>query len=216
MRKISFANGEYYHIFNRGIDKKDIFTDTEDLERFFKSMSEFNTVIPTGGIYLASFRDNNLLRNSVSKYMEKLVEFICYCLNPNHFHFLIRQIADRGIEKFMHRLGLGYSKFFNEKYQRSGSLFQGPYKAIHIDSDPYLLHLSAYINLNNKVHEINSALYKSSLEEYLNEAGPANKIFCKKEIITNQFDNLDEYKDFAERSLNDIRKRKEMEKLLLE
>ncbi|MEK7071734.1 MAG: transposase [Patescibacteria group bacterium] len=215
MRKVQFANKEYYHIFNRGVDKRDIFVDQKDLGRFFQSMSEFNTLTPTGGIYAASFRKNNPLRNSVSK-SEKLADFICYCLNPNHFHFMIQQTADRGIEKFMHRLGLGYSKYFNKKYERSGPLLQGPFKAVRIDSDEYLLHLSAYINLNNKVHGINSLLYKSSWEEYLEENGKIDEGFCKKDIVFGQFNNIDSYKNFAEESLKNIKERKELEKLLLE
>ena len=215
MRKVQFANKEYYHIFNRGVDKRDIFVDQKDLGRFFQSMSEFNTLTPTGGIYAASFRKNNPLRNSVSK-SEKLADFICYCLNPNHFHFMIQQTADRGIEKFMHRLGLGYSKYFNKKYERSGPLLQGPFRAVRIDSDEYLLHLSAYINLNNKVHGINSLLYKSSWEEYLEENGKIDEGFCKKDIVFGQFNNIDSYKNFAEESLKNIKERKELEKLLLE
>jgi len=215
MRKIRFTNEEYYHIFNRGVDKREIFADQKDLARFFQSMSEFNTLTPTGGIYAASFHKNNPLRNSVSK-SEKLVDFICYCLNPNHFHFMIKQIADRGIEKFMHRLGLGYSKYFNKKYERNGSLFQGPFKAVHINSDEYLLHLSAYINLNNKVHGPSGTFYKSSWEEYLKGAEKADGRFCEKEIIIGQFKNIDRYKNFAEESLGNIRERKELEKLLLE
>ncbi|MEK9135396.1 MAG: transposase [Patescibacteria group bacterium] len=215
MRKVQFANKEYYHIFNRGVDKRDIFVDQKDLGRFFQSMSEFNTLTPTGGIYAASFRKNNPLRNSVSK-SEKLADFICYCLNPNHFHFMIQQTADRGIEKFMHRLGLGYSKYFNKKYERSGPLLQGPFKAVRIDSDEYLLHLSAYINLNNKVHGISSPLYKSSWEEYLKDNGKIDEGFCKKDIVFGQFNNIDSYKNFAEESLKNIKERKELEKLLLE
>ncbi len=215
MRKVKFVNGGYYHIFNKGIDKKEIFINQKDLDRFFQSMSEFNTITPIGGIYAASFHKNSPLRNSVSKSTE-LVNFICYCLNPNHFHFMIQQILNRGIEKFMHRLGLGYSKYFNKKYERGGSLFQGPFKAIHINSDAYLLHLSAYINLNNKVHMIGNAPYKSSWEEYLKGTKKTDGGFCEKEIIMGQFKNIDKYKDFAKESLNNIQKRKELEKLLLE
>lgn len=129
---------------------------------------------------------------------------------------MIKQIADRGIEKFMHRLGLGYSKYFNKKYERNGSLFQGPFKAVHINSDEYLLHLSAYINLNNKVHGPSGTFYKSSWEEYLKGAEKADGRFCEKEIIIGQFKNIDRYKNFAEESLGNIRERKELEKLLLE
>src|SRR3990170_4161855 len=109
MRKVKFANGEYYHIFNRGVEKRDVFTNQDDLNRFFQSMSEFNTLKPIGSIYLASFRKNKLLRSLAPKSDDKLVDFICYCFCPNHYHFILQQVADKGIVKFMHRLGSGYT-----------------------------------------------------------------------------------------------------------
>ncbi|PIS34583.1 MAG: hypothetical protein COT37_01930 [Parcubacteria group bacterium CG08_land_8_20_14_0_20_43_9] len=167
MRKIKFVNGEYYHILNRGVDKRDIFVDKEDLARFFQGMREFNTLDPIGSIYEAQIRrKNKKFGNLVSKEDSKIVNFICYCINPNHYHFILRQLTGRGIEKFMQRLALGYSKYFNLRHKRSGTLFQGPYKATHIDSDDYLLHASAYVNLNNKVHGLENVLYKSSWGEY--------------------------------------------------
>jgi len=205
MRKVKFINGEYYHIYNRGVDKRDIFSDTRDLPRFFQSMEEFNNLEPVGGIYANSLRDR------VSN-LPKLVNFICYCINPNHYHFLLEQVNDNGIEKFMHRLGVGYTMFFNKKYERSGSLFQGEYKAIHVGTNEYLLHLSSYINLNDKVHRLRDSVSKSSREEYFSNVGK----FCKKDIISGQFNSLVEYKKFAESSLKDILERKDMENMLLE
>lgn len=211
MRKAKFINDEYYHIFNRGVDKREVFSDQDDLSRFFQSMCEFNTVGPIGSIFENSFRQ---LGHLVSK-QEKLVNFVCYCLNPNHYHFILEQVADNGIEKFMHKLGNGYTKYFNNKHKRNGSLFQGSYKAIHINTNEYLLHVSAYVNLNNKVHFSNNlpALSISSWEEYIN--GDKNN-FCEKDIVLSQFNNSKEYKNFAEGSLIDICERKELEKLLLE
>jgi len=222
MRKINFGNGEYYHVFNRGVDKRVIFLEQNELKRFFQSMEEFNTIEPIGSIYENSFRKDKL-GNSVSK-QEKLVNFICYCLNPNHYHFILEQLVDKGIEKFMHRLGIGYTKYFNQKYDRSGVLFQGAFKAVHIDTDEYLLHLTAYINLNNKVHQLGNrvsklGVFKSSWDEYIEYIGNKNENkngFCEKNIILNQFKNALGYKKFAENSLKDIRERKDMEKLLLE
>lgn len=206
---MKFVNGEYYHIFNRGADKRIIFPAENDLERFFRSMDQFNTVEPIGSIFENSFRKDRL-GNLVSK--SKLVDFVCYCLNPNHYHFILKQLADNGIGKFMHRLSLGYTKYLNKKYNRNGVLFQGPFKAIPIDSNEYLLHLSSYVNLNNKVHQIESQSFVSSWNEYIN-----NQIgFCNKNIILNQFKSVLEYINFAEDSLMLIRERKEMEKLLLD
>lgn len=219
MRKINFGNGEYYHVFNRGVDKRVIFSEQNELKRFFQSMMEFNTIEPIGSIYENSFRKNKL-GNRVSK-QEKLVNFICYCLNPNHYHFVLEQLVDKGIEKFMHRLGVGYTKYFNQKYDRSGVLFQGAFKAIHINIDEYLLHLSAYINLNNKVHQLGNSVsklgvFKSSWDEYIGNKNENENDFCEKDIILNQFKDALGYKKFAENSLKDIRERKDIKRLLLE
>jgi putative transposase len=151
-------------VFNRGVDKRKIFLDQQDLERFFQSMKEFNTLEPIGSIYENSFRKNSKLGDPISKF-PKLVDFICYCLNPNHYHFILKQNIDNGIEKFMHRLGIGYTMFFNKENERSGALFQGRYKAIHIDSNEYLLHLSAYVNLNERIHELGDSISKSSWKQ---------------------------------------------------
>lgn len=210
MRKIQFGNGEYYHIFNRGVEKREIFTNNTELERFFLSMKEFNTLNPIGGLHVASFRQKNSLRSLASK--EKLVSFICYCLNSNHFHFIMKQLIDRGIEKFMHRLGSGYTNYFNKKYQRSGSLFQGTFKANHIDSDEYLLYASAYVNLNNKVHQLKNNFFKSSWAEYIQTS--INYEFCDKEIILNQFANTQKYQTFAEDVLVNAKKTKELEEII--
>lgn len=210
-RKIKFVNNHFYHIFNRGVDKREIFSTPDDLARFLQGIDEFNVIRPIGSIFQNSF---NPLRSSTPK-EGKLVNFICYCLNPNHYHFLLEQIADNGIEKFMQRLGTGYTNFFNNKNKRSGSLFQGRYKSILVDSNEYLLHLSSYINLNDKVHQLGSSTSKSSWGEYV-QGSYDDFNFCEKDIILGQFDNKEEYKNFAEKSLENIRERKEMEKLLLE
>lgn len=216
MRKIQFINGEYYHVFNRGVDKRIIFPEWYDLERFFQSMKEFNTIEPIGSIYENSFRQKNgEFGNLVSKPEGKLANFVCYCLNPNHYHFILEQLADRGIEKLMHKIGVGYTKYLNEKYKRSGSLFQGTFKATHVNSNEYLLHLSAYVNLNTRVHsEIGNLVSKSSWDEYIGKENKSN--FCDKDIVLGQFKNPTEYKEFAEESLRGIKERKEMEELLLE
>lgn len=213
-RKVKFVNNYYYHVFNRGIDKREIFATEDDFARFFQGMNEFNAINPIGSLYQNSF---NPLRSLSPKYNDndKLVNFICYCLNFNHYHFILEQVVDNGIEKFMQRLGTGYTNYFNHKYDRSGSLFQGKFKAVFIDSNEYLLHVSAYVNLNDQVHQLRSKASKSSWEEYL-ENNSYGFNFCKKDIILGQFNSVDEYKNFAEDSLKNIRERKEMKKFLLE
>lgn len=206
MRKIKFAEGEFYHIYNRGVDKRLIFLDIEDMKRFYQSMEEFNAEKPIGSIFENSFVQKDKLGSRTSK----LVNFVSYCLNPNHYHFILEQVLDNGIEKFLHRLGTGYTKYFNNKNKRLGCLFQGAFKSSHINSNEYLLHVSAYVNLNNRVHKINDKnLSWNSWNEYISKT---KNNFCKKDIIIEQFKNSEEYKNFAEKSLIDILKRKEAEK----
>lgn len=207
MRKVSFAEGEFYHVYNRGTDKRTIFSDEQDLMRFLQSMVEFNTLHPVGGLFVNSFR-KKLLRGSTSKSDEldgkdeKLVEIIAYCLNPNHFHVILKQISERGIERYMQRLGTGYTMYFNHKYDRTGALFQGKFKAIHIDSEEYLLHVSAYVNLNNRVHKFGSeaSKFRSSWGEYV-EGGKQSDRICDTEPVLGQFRSKREYSEFAEKSL---------------
>ena len=175
---------EIYHVYNRGVDKRNIFQNTYDLERFFQSMQEFNCVEPIGSIFENSYLKRRQLElgHPMSKF--QLVEFVAYCLNPNHYHFLIKQTADKGIEKFMQRVGNGYTKYFNNKHKRNGVLFQGKFKSEHIDSNDYLLHASVYVNLNNNFRGETPTLSKSSWDEYV--GSPPTKI-CKTDIVLEQF-----------------------------
>src|SRR3989344_2204705 len=165
-----------------------VFLDSEDAERFLQSMQEFNSSEPIGSLFENFFRKSQS-RGRAAKPSKKLVNIICYCLNPNHY--------------------------FNIKNKRNGALFQGKFKAVHVDSNSYLLHLSAYINLNNRVHRLKRTI-KSSWKEYVNDFDGV----CSKEIILDQFNNVSEYVSFAESSLRDIVERKklkkELENLLLE
>lgn len=220
MRKINFTTHEHYHVYNRGVDGRAIFPTPQDIKRFYQSLIEFNTLLPIGSIYENTFRRDKHPHDTLALPKDRLVNFICYCLNPNHFHLILEQVGEKGIEKFMHRLGVGYSKYFNQKYKRVGSLFQGTFKAIHIDSNKYLLHLSAYINLNNKVHQFGNLVSKSSWEEYTRRTSQTGKTpggICEKGLILDQFGTQGEYKEFAISSLKSIKERKEtMREFLLE
>jgi putative transposase len=208
----SFADGEYYHIYNRGVDKRNIFNDRKDLERFFVSMNNFNSVVPVGSILEQSTAKNKeeILHNPPPA----LVQFVCYCLNPNHYHFILKQQQDGGISEFMKRLNGGYTWYFNNRHK----LFEGRFKAIHVDSNEYLLYLSAYVNLNAKVHHLGGStakvvdmLTQSSWDEY---RGKNEKKLCESNIILEQFANLTEYKYFANDALREILKNKEKAKEL--
>jgi len=204
IRKENLVEGEYYHIYNRGVDKRNIFSDEKDVQRFFQSMEEFNTKEPIGSLYLNNFNKDKELRGKASQ----LVSFVAFCLNPNHYHFIITPLVEKGIEKFMQRLGTGYTLYFNEKEKRSGSLFQGKFKSKHASSDKYLLQLSSYVNLNNcnQNGKVKNLLSKSSWKEYIDDQ---SSNFCDKSIILGQFESKKKYERFALDSWKETCTRKE-------
>jgi REP element-mobilizing transposase RayT len=203
MRETPFIEGECYHVYNRGVEKRDVFLDENDVNRFIQSINLFNSTQPIGSIYENSFKKAQLGRPT-----SKLVDFVAFCLNPNHFHLLIIQRKTNGISEFMKRLSGGYTKYFNEKHSRDGALFQGRFKSKHVNSNEYLLHLSAYINLNSKIHSLGrptSKLCRSSWDEYV---GDCKNGLCSKNIVIEQFENIKDYEDFAHKSMEDIKKRR--------
>lgn len=207
MRKIKFANDEYYHIYNRGVDKRDIFMEEKDIKRLLIFLSE-SLVEKNKEVRPLSRRSNLFLGN--------LVELICYCLNPNHYHLILKQLEDNGVSKFMKSFGTSYTMFFNQKYNRSGSLFQGKFKAVHIETNEYILWLSGYINGNAEIHKIAKAdnYLWSSYQDYL---GLRNGTLCNKEIILSQFKNINEYKEYVEMVIKESGRRKDgMKEYVLE
>ena len=216
MRNIEFANGEFYHIFNRGTDKRTIFEDRDDQQRFIEGIRDFNKEAPIGSLHEYRIIKKQLGSLASKRVEEKpLVRFIAYCLNPNHFHFLIEQIEDEGIPKFMHRLSTGYTKYFNKKYRRTGALFSGSYKAVHVDNNEYLLRVSAYVSLNDKVHQIEGKGEIRPLSSWSEYQYPVSKNnICSTSVILEQYNDSKEYLTFALEALNDIRENKERAKEL--
>ncbi len=221
MRKFQFQTGEYYHIYNRGVDKRDVFMDDEDYLRFLRSMREFNSIEAKGGFYMKYLREKaRRERGSTSKLEvepqhRNLVEIISYCLNPNHFHFILKQIVDEGIIKFMQKLSTAYTMFFNQKYNRSGSLFEGTYKVIHVDDYGYLLKLLIYVNCNHEIHNLGKA-EKWPWSSYLDSVGSRNGTLCNLDMIKKEFGTQDEFRKFCDEIIPEIKENKVLSKYLLE
>jgi putative transposase len=144
-RKLTFAIGEYYHVYNRGVDKRVIFNNTFDYQRFLLLLMLANdhTTIEVQQLV----RDYSI-SELISQKRKPLVSVISFSLMPNHYHMLLREITEKGISKFMHKVGTGYSLYFNLQNERTGSLFQGTYKAKQVEDDRYLKYLFEYIHLN--------------------------------------------------------------------
>lgn len=143
-RMFRFAEGEFYHIYNRGVEKRDIFLDKTDYDRFISLLYVCNSNRPVH-LQIQGRTLNEII--SVER-GEPLLSVVAYCLMPNHFHLLIREIREAGCSSFIQKLSTGYTMYFNKKHERSGALFQGKFKATHASEDNYLKYLLSYIHLN--------------------------------------------------------------------
>lgn len=143
---MAFVEGEFYHIYNRGVEKRTIYTSATDYRRFLALLYLSNSS--------ESVRMDNLLKTHTSqdiltqKRGAPLVAIGAFCLMPNHFHLLLTPVVKSGLSKFMLKVQTGYSMYFNTKNDRSGSLFQGPFKGEHVARDEHLKYLYSYIHLN--------------------------------------------------------------------
>jgi putative transposase len=148
MRSVSFVNGEYYHIYNRGNSKQTIFRDDEDYSYFMNLLIVMNSLERKSvrGASLQNVGTNDLVDKH--KHDEPVVSIGIYCLMPNHFHILLRQEKENGISLFLQKISTAYAMYFNKKYTRTGSLFEGKFKSKYAGEDVYLKYLFSYIHLN--------------------------------------------------------------------
>lgn len=138
-----------YHILNRGVDKRKIFLDKQDYFRFIHDLFVFNDrdiLNTTFRNFQKSDKNNNI--EPERKPRKLLVDIHAFCLMPNHYHLLISPRTKNAIPKFMHKIDMGYSKYFNTKYKRKGTLFEAKYKSILITKEPHFSYLPYYIHLN--------------------------------------------------------------------
>jgi putative transposase len=136
---------DFYHVLNRGVDKREIVLSDTDCLRFMQ------------GLYL--YNDKNLLNRNIRRFnteqsfqktRQPLVTIHAFCLMKNHYHLLLSPVDNeqQNLSAFMRKLNMGYAKYFNEKYERSGALWQGKYKSIHLEQDAHFLYIPYYIHLN--------------------------------------------------------------------
>src|SRR3989344_399621 len=144
-RNFSFAPGEYYHCYSRGVEKRKIFLVKKDYKRFLALLFVANNkeIVHLSNYPEKSFNEIlNIKRNS------SLIDIGAYCLMPNHFHLLVHEKVEGGLSLFMQKLMTAYTMYFNKKYNRTGSLFESKFKAQHANTDRYLKYLFSYIHLN--------------------------------------------------------------------
>lgn len=151
VRKTPIITGEYYHVFNRGVEKRTTYQGARDYQRFIQSLEYYLNSNPS--YRLSKFLQISKEKRTSLQQIERdvhppQVTIASFTLMPTHFHLLIKQVVDRGISKFVGNVTNSYTKYFNKKHKRNGPLFQGRFKAVRIESDEQLLHVSRYIHLN--------------------------------------------------------------------
>ena len=191
-RFLPLTNGEYYHVYNRGVNKRKIFLDSSNYQRAIDTLEYYSYIGHTLRYAYFSRLKNELKRNYFNNFKEQSVEITAFVLMPNHFHILLTQIDDRGISNFLRLFENSYTKYFNTRHKRIGPLLQGPFKAVHISNDSQLLHISRYIHLNPFSSKIVGSL--EELEKYPWSSFPTylknNPLgFISNSIVMEQFQN---------------------------
>jgi putative transposase len=206
IRKVSFVFGEYYHIYNRGNSKQKIFHNKEDYSYFVKLLHVLNQ------------KNNKQVRDHAHnifishKNDNPLVAIGAYVLMPNHFHILITPTEEGSVSKYMQKVCTGYVMYYNQKYKRSGSLFEGKFKSQHTNNDIYLKYLFSYIHLNpvklinNKWKEngikntkktldfLNTYKYSSYLD-YVSENKRPQNFLLNRKVFPGYFPNSKEFQN---------------------
>lgn len=196
------VTNHYYHVYNRGVNRAPIFLSKTDYSRFVNLLRFYNYCdhpVRFSKFLLLSVDQRKEIWTRLAK-TDVLVDIIAFCLIPNHFHLLLKQNDEKGISKLMANIQNGFARYVNLKYNRVGPLFQGQFKAIKIDSEEQLLHVSRYIHLNPYTSAIVGNVNKllnyefSSFGEYI-----LSKPFeiCNKEIIFNYFHSDENYEKFV-------------------
>lgn len=202
IRQIPLVTNEFYHVINRGVGAIPIFKAKYDYNRFLQTMSYYQIANQplkfSQWLELNQSDRQNVLAKAKKKQLQ--VEIVAYCLMPNHYHFLLKQTGNNGLHNFIKRLNNSYAHYFNIKYNRPGSLFEGRFKVVRVTNDEQLLHLSRYIHLNPysayivKNKQALVAYPFSSLSEYFVHT---KTNICRKNIILDQFSSPANYQKFV-------------------
>lgn len=201
-RKIVLANEQIYHVFNRGVERRTIFTTKWEYQRSLGILKYYRFAnLPTrfSQILKLTKEEREKIITELRKSNDKLVEILAYCLMPNHFHFLLKQLQTDGVKKFISNFSNSYTKYFNTKHERTGPLCEGIFKAVLVETDEQLVHLSRYIHLNPvssfiiPIDELEQYPW-SSFKEYL---GIINEPFCEKNIVLDLFPSIKNYHKFV-------------------
>jgi putative transposase len=220
MRKEEFTVGSFVHIYNRGSRKQAIVRDDKDRKHFLEMLYYFNDTFayanPFRGLRKLNKNNTSFARPAIWPIRDPLVKILAFALLDNHFHLFVKEIKERGASTFMQKLGTGMTMYFNNKYQEVGGLFQGSYKAKHVDKEAYLKYLSVYIQVKNIFELYPGGLQKAlrdfddayewavgypycSLADY---TGKKSSQIVDKDILGDLFPDAKRYKEFARQCIS--------------
>lgn len=213
-RKEIFVVGEIYHIVNRSLSGIPIFKDKYSVNRFLKTIK----------YYLSSGRpikysDSDIIFNDTrpaSNSSNNLVSIFAYCFMPNHFHFILKQNKDNGIRTFIQKLINSYSHYYNLRNDRKGPLFEGPFKAVRVETEEQLLHLSRYIHLNPVSSYLVNHPKNYQYSSYSSYIGGNSPLEIDTTIIMSGFSSPKKYEEFVLSRKDYQRKLEEIKHLLKE
>lgn len=222
MRKVKFAPDKIYHIYNRGVDKREIFMEETDKWRCLQGLCLFNDEKNSNNILWQIEKNRGevnlkILKDYIVKEgKEPIVRILAYCLMPNHYHLLVEELQKRGISKFMHKFGSGYTRYFNNKYQRSGSLFEGPFEAVLVENEIQLQYLLVYINVINPGQLVELKLKEGGIRDveaviraadeclwttHQEYSGKRGSIIIDKGVLGEMFPSPERYREFVKQVL---------------
>lgn len=183
-----YVENGIYHVYNRGVEKRTIFVDDQDYAIFLHLLKYYLSPLNKKDVHpMMKFQSFSVRKLYPLKNLNSEVELLAYCLMPNHFHLLIRQITKDGVTKLLRKISTTYAMYFNKRYKRVGYLFQGKYKAALVETDYYLLHLSRYIHLN-PIDLQGSDPFNYEYSSYKYYLGKSHTSWIKINIINSFFD----------------------------
>ena len=189
-RSVPLVPGEYYHVYNRGNNRQDIFLSRENYGFFLRRVRDY---------LLGEERERLPKSHRLRKSPEAgpCATIVAYCLMPNHFHMLVRPEDDE-LSDHMQRLGISYTKAINERFGRVGALFQGQFQALHVDKDEYLLHLTRYMHLNPVIAGMVRRAENWEFSSYRDYIGLRGGTLVSPDIVLAQFPSRAAYREYVE------------------
>lgn len=218
-RKVPLVVGKVYHVFTKSISKLIVFPLDDDYKRMLQAIFYYSFEKPPCKLsfFIERGYKDPIISNALNKNNSpKLVKVIGYCLMPTHIHFILQQIMEGGISKFINMILKSYTKYFNTKHNRKGPLWEGRFKSVLVETDEQLLHLTRYIHLNPvSAYLVNSPedWFYSSYNEYIGKIPNDQKICEFDEYIKL---SPQEYKNFVEERIDYQRELEKIKHLILQ